>query len=251
MIVADRDYITRFSSQLATAERLRVGNESGRQFQAIRTLQDEVRQYNASQRAVAVGGGGAAGREVRYAGKAAAPVATGDLAGRVAAPAVEESVAAKTRAEQERTGRDDALALTGAAPSPPAEGAPAAPELTAVHGEKAETPAAAQAVLPLQRPAPAKEPAGPALADGEQKAQEEQAASRAPAATQAPAGPASRALAERDEDATNGRFSYVVRLPANQDLLVIRVQRLPVDAAEILSREAAEDAAKPAVESGH
>ena len=306
VIVADRDYITRFSSQLAAAENLRVGNESGRQFQAIRTLQDEVRQYNLSQSQVVQGGGGTAGREVRYAGKAAAPVATGDSTGRAAAPAVpaeaarrdvaakagtetepaqvtvangyhttgqaavqpsqaeepapaapqtkpapavEESVAAKTRAEQERAGRDDALALTGAAPSPPAEGAPAAPELTPVHGEKAEAPAATQAIPALERPAPAKEPAGPAPGGGEQIAQEEQAASRTQAETQAPAAPASKVLAERDGRATNGTFSYLIRLPANQDLLVIRVQR-PGVSADVTATDAAEGAAKPTVESG-
>ena len=303
VIVADRDYITRFSSQLAAAERLRVGNESGRQFQAIRTLQDEVRLYNLSQSQV-VQGGGAAGAsgpakgagEARYrngtevSAPAPAEAVRRDVAakagteaepaqvtigkgyhepsrGRLAqpsqaaepapaapqvkpAPAVEESVAAKTRAEQERAGRDDALALTGAAPSPPAEGTPAAPELTPVDGEKAETPAAAQAIPTLERPAPAKEPTGPAPAGGEQKAQKEQAASRAQAATQAPAAPASKALAERYGRATNGAFSYLIRLPANQDLLVIRVQR-PGVSADVTAKEAAEDAAKPTVESGH
>jgi hypothetical protein len=295
VIVADRDYISRFSSQLAAAEHLRVGNESGRQFQAIRTIQE----YNFRQSQVVQGGGGAAGREVRYAGKAAAPAAAppvpanaarrdvaakagtetepvqdtvgkeyGHTAGQVAvqppqaaepaqaapqvkpAPAVEESVAAKTRAEQERAGRDDALAFTRAAPSPPAEGAPAAPELTPVAGEKAETPAAAQAIPTLERPAPAKEPAGPAPAGGEQKAQEEQAASRAKAAMQGPAAPASKVLAERDGRATNGTFSYLIQLPANQDLLVIRVQR-PGVSADVTATDAAEGAAKPTVESGH
>jgi len=304
VIVADRDYITRFSSQLAAAERLRVGNESGRQFQAIRTLQDEVRQYNLRQSQVVQGGGtaGASGLargegEARYrngtevSAPAPAEAASRDVAvkegtetepvqdtvgkgyydpsrGRLAqpsqaaepaqaapqvkpAPAVEESVAAKTRDEQEKAGRADALDLAGVALSPPAEGTPAAPEPTAVYGEKAETPAAAQAIPPLQRPAPAKEPAGPAPAGGEQKAQEEQAASRAQAATPAPAAPASKALAEREVGREiNGRFSYMVLLPANQDLLVIRVQRLGVS-ADVTAKEAAEDAEKPTVESGH
>jgi hypothetical protein len=306
VVIADRDYISRFSSQLAAAERLRVGNESGRQFQAIRTLQDEVRQYNLRQSQVVQGGGGTAGAsgpargagEARYPREAevsaAAPAVPAEAArrdvaakagtetepaqitvgkaydpsmGRLAQPSqaaepapaaperehealAEESVAAKTRAEQERAGRDDALDLAGAAPSPPEEGTPAAPEPTPVDGEKAETPAAAQAIPPLQRPALAKEPAGPAPAGGEQKAQEEQAASRAKAATQGPAAPASKALAERERRETNGTFSYVVRLPANQDLLVIRVQR-PGVSADVTAKEAAEDAAKPTVESGH
>jgi len=237
VIVADRDYITRFSSQLASDERLRVGSESGRQFQAIRTLQDEVRQYNLEQ------------RKVRYVGKAAAPVATGDSTGRAAAPPVEESVAAKTRAEQERAGRADALVLAGAAPSPPAEVAPADSEPTPVPGEKAETPAATQAIPTLQRPVPAKEPAGPAPGGGEQKAPQKHAW-RTQAATQAPAAPASRALAGRERRETNGMFSYEVRLPANQDLLVIRVQR-PGGSADVTATDAAEEVAKPAVESGH
>ncbi len=307
VVIADRDYITRFSSQLAAAERLRVGNESGRQFQAIRILQDEVRQYNLSQSQV-VQGGGAAGAsgpakgagEARYpreteVSAAAPPVpaeaarrdvaakagtetelaqdtvgkgyyepSTGQAAAQPSqaaepapaapqvkpAPAVEESVAAKTRAEQERAGRTDALDLAGAAPSPPAEGTPSAPEAIAVHGEKAETPAATQAIPPLQRPAPAKEPTSPAPAGGEQKVQEEQAALRAQTATQAPAAPASKDLAERYGRATNGTFSYLIRLPANQDLLVIRVQRLGVS-ADVTAKEAAEDAEKPTVEQGH
>ena len=228
VIVADRDYITRFSSQLASDERLRVGSESGRQFQAIRTLQDEVRQYNLEQ------------RKVRYVGKAAAPTA---------APPVEESVAAKTRAEQERAGRDDALALTGAAPSPPAEVALADSEPTPVPGEKAETSAATQAIPTLQRPVPAKEPAGLAPGGGEQKAPQKHAW-RTQAAPQAPAAPASRALAGRERRETNGTFSYEVRLPANQDLLVIRVQR-PGVSADVTATDAAEEVAKPAVESGH
>ncbi|MCX5648701.1 MAG: hypothetical protein NTX40_06355, partial [Planctomycetota bacterium] len=117
----------------------------------------------------------------------------------------------------------------------------AAPELTRVQGEKDETPAATQAIPTLERPALAKEPAGPAPAPagGEQKAQEEQTASRAKAATQAPAAPASRALAERDGRATNGTFSYLIRLPANQDLLVIRVQR-PGVSADVTAKEAVE-----------
>ena len=164
--------------------------------------------------------------------------------------AVEESVAAKTRAEQERAGRADALDLAGAAPSPPAEGTPEALEAIAVHGEKAEAPAAALAVPTLQRPAPAKETGDRVLAGGEQKAQEEQAASRAQAAPQARAAPASKALAERDGRATNGTFSYMILLPANQDLLVIRVQR-PGVSADVTATDAAEDAAKPTVESGH
>jgi hypothetical protein len=312
VIIADRDYITRFSSQLAAAERLRVGNGSGRQFQAIRILQDEVRQYNLSQSQGVQGGGGAAGAsgpargagEASYVGKAAAPAAAGDSTGRAAAPAVpaeaarrevisklgtaqvtvgkaygptagqvavqpsqaaepapaapqvkpapavEESVAAKTRAEQERAGRADALDLAGAAPSPPAEGTPAAPELTPVHGEKAETPAAAQAIPTLERPAPAKEAGDRVLAAGEQKAQEEQAASRVQTATQAPAAPASKDLAERGQRKTNGTFSYMILLPANQDLLVIRVQR-PGVSADVTAKEAAEGAEKPTVESGH
>jgi autotransporter-associated beta strand protein len=301
VVIADRDYITRFSSQLAAADNLRVGNESGRQFQAIRTLQDEVRQYNLSQSQVVQGGGGTAGAsglargegEARFlreaevsaaapaeaarrdvisklgtaqvtVGKAYAPTTGGQVAVQPSqaaepapaapqvkpAPAFEESGAAKTRAEQEKTGRAGTLTLAGEAPPPPAEGTPAAPEPTAVHGEKAETPAATQAIPTLERPAPAKETGVPAPAGGEQKAQEEQAASRARAATQAPAAPASRALAERDGRATNGTFSYFIRLPANQDLLVIRVQRLGVS-ADVTAKDAAEDAAKPAVESGH
>ena len=307
VVIADRDYITRFSSQLAAAERLRVGNESGRQFQAIRTLQDEVRLYNLSQSQVVQGGGGTAGAsgpakgagEARYPREtevsAAAPAVPAEAArrevaakaetetepvqdtvGKAYAPttgqvnvqpsqaaepaqaapqvkpalAVEESVAAKTRAEQERAGRADALDLAGAAPSPPAEGTPAALEAIAVHREKAEAPAATLAVPTLQRPAPAKETGDRVLAGDEQKAQEEQAASRAQAAPQAPAAPASKALAERDGRATNGTFSYMVLLPANQDLLVIRVQR-PGVSADVTAKEAAEDAAKPTVESGH
>jgi len=288
VVVADRDYITRFSSQLAADERLRVGNESGRQFQAIRTLQDEVRQYNLSQSQVVQGGGGTAGREVRYAGKAAAPVATlagrapgsagtprgdagtpgpvgcrgstaGDSTGRTAAPpvpaeAARPEVISKLGTAQVTVGKayGPTTGQVAVQPSQAAEPAPAAPEPTAVHGGKAETPAATQAIPTLERPAPAKEPAGPAPAPagGEQKAQEEQTASRAKAVTQAPAAPASRALAEREGRETNGRFSYVVRLPANQDLLVIRVQR-PGVSADVTAKEAAEDAAKPTVESGH
>jgi len=234
VVIADRDYITRFSSQLAAAEHLRVGNESGRQFQAIRTLQDEVRQYNLEQ------------REVRYVGKAAPAVP---------AEAARRDVAAKARTETE-TGRRVTVGkayapTTGQVtvqPSQAAEPAPAAPELTAVPGGKAETPAGAQAIPTLERPAPAKEPAGPAPAGGEQKAQEKHAW-RAQAETQAPADHASKALAERERGETNGRFSYVVRLPANQDLLVIRVQR-PGVSADVTAKEAAEDSAKPAVESG-
>jgi hypothetical protein len=119
-----------------------------------------------------------------------------------------------------------------------------------VHGEKAEAPAATQAVPTLERPAPANEPAGQAPAGGEQKIQEEQTASRAQAATQAPAAPASKALAGGERRETDGRFSYEVRLPANQDLLVIRVQRPGIE-ADVTAKEAAEDAAKPTVESGH
>jgi hypothetical protein len=297
VIIADRDYISRFSSQLAAADNLRVGNESGRQFQAIRTIQE----YNFRQSQVVQNGSGAAGasglargegearflREAEVSAAAPAEAARRDVisklgtaqvtggnayapttGGQVAvqpsqaaepapaapqvkpAPAFEESGAAKTRAEQEKTGRAGTLTLAGEAPPPPAEGTPAAPEPTAVHGGKAETPAATQAIPTLERPAPAKETGVPAPAGGEQKAQEEQAASRARAATQAPAAPASRALAERDGRATNGTFSYFIRLPANQDLLVIRVQRLGVS-ADVTAKDAAEDAAKPAVESGH
>jgi len=163
VVIADRNYISRFGSQLAADERLRVGNESGRQFQAIRTLQDEVRQFNLRQSPVALG-------------KAQEP-ATGHLA--VQPPPAEEPV-------------------------------PAAPEAIDVPEEKAEPPAA----------------------------------------TQAPAAPASKVLAERERCETNDRFSYDVRLPANQDLLVIRVQR-PEVSADGTVREAAEDAAKPTVGSGH
>ncbi|MCX5647678.1 MAG: zf-HC2 domain-containing protein, partial [Planctomycetota bacterium] len=171
VVVADRDYITRFSSQLAADERLRVGNESGRQFQAIRTLQDEVRQYNLSQSQVVQGGGGTAGREVRYAGKAAAPVATGDSTGRTAAPAVPAEAArpeviSKLGTAQVTVGKAYAPTTGQVAvqPSQAAEPAPAAPELTRVQGEKDETPAATQAIPTLERPALAKEPAGPAPA---------------------------------------------------------------------------------------
>lgn len=241
VIVADRDYITRFSSQLAAAEHLRVGNESGRQFQAIRTLQDEVRQYNLEQRAVAVGGGGAGGAP------AAAPPAPAEAARRdVAAKMGTETEPVQVtvgKAHEPATGQPAAQLV-------PEEPAPAAPDLTPVHGEKAEPPAAAQAVPTLDRPALAKEPAGPAPAGGEQKAQGEHAW-RAQAETQALAVLASRALAERERRETNGRFSYgVVRLPAKQDLLVIRVQR-PGVSADVTAKEAAEDAAKPTVESGH
>jgi hypothetical protein len=42
----------------------------------------------------------------------------------------------------------------------------------------------------------------------------------------------------------------MILLPANQDLLVIRVQR-PGVSADVTATDAAEDAAKPTVESGH
>ena len=240
VIVADRDYITRFSSQLAAAEHLRVGNESGRQFQAIRTLQDEVRQYNLEQ------------RKVRYVGKAAAPAAAPPAPAEAARRDVTAKSGTETEPAQVTVGKGYHEPSTGqlAQPSQAAEPAPAAPDLTPVHGEKAEPPAAAQAVPTLDRPALAKEPAGPAPAGGEQKAQGEHAW-RAQAETQALAVLASRALAERERRETNGRFSYgVVRLPAKQDLLVIRVQR-PGVSADVTAKEAAEDAAKPTVESGH
>ena len=239
VIVADRDYITRFSSQLAAAEHLRVGNESGRQFQAIRTLQDEVRQYNLEQ------------RKVRYVGKAAAPAAAPPAPAEAARRDVTAKSGTETEPAQVTVGKGYHEPSTGqlAQPSQAAEPAPAAPDLTPVHGEKAEPPAAAQAVPTLDRPALAKEPAGPAPAGGEQKAQGEHAW-RAQAETQALAVLASRALAERERRETNGRFSYgVVRLPAKQDLLVIRVQR-PGVSADVTAKEAAEDAAKPTVESG-
>jgi hypothetical protein len=301
VVIADRDYISRFSSQLAAAENLRVGNESGRQFQAIRAIQE----YHFRQSQV-VQGGGAAGAsglargegEARYPREAAAPAAAPpvpaeavrrDVAAKAGteaepaqvtvgkayepatgqvvvqpqqaaepapaapqvkpAPAFEESVAAKTRAEQEKMGRAGALTLAGAAPPPPAEGTPAVPEPTPVLGEKADGPAATQSIPTLERPAPAKEPAGRAPAGGEQKAQEEQAPSPAQAAPPAPAAHASKALADRERRESNGVFSYRVRLPANQDLLVIRVQRV-AEAADVTATDAAEGAAKPAVESG-
>jgi hypothetical protein len=256
VIVADRDYITRFSSQLAAAERLRVGNESGRQFQAIRILQDEVRQYNLSQSQVVQGGGGTAGAsgpargegEASYFDKAEVSAA----APPVPAQAARREVVSKSGTAQVTVGDEAYAPTTGqVAVQPPLaeEPVPAVPELTAVHGEKAETPAATQASPTLERPAPAKEPAGPEPAGGEQEPPQERA-ERAQAETQAPAAPASEALAERDGRMTNGRFSYVVRLPANQDLLVIRVQR-PGVSADVPAKEAAEGAAKPTVESGH